>query len=82
LHLLILENIPEVVEWIKRSGEKANVEIIENWVEGNPMIEVVREVKSCKYQLAVIPWKGTGVIRADLIKRIINGAPCSVLTVV
>ncbi len=82
LHLLVLENIPEVVEWIKRSGEKANVEIIENWVEGNPMIEVVREVKSGKYQLAVIPWKGTGVIRADLIKRIINCAPCSVLTVV
>ncbi len=82
LHLLILENIPELVEWIKRIGEKANIQIIENWIEGNPMIEAVKEVKSGKYQLAVIPWRGTGVIRADLIKKIINDAPCSVLTVV
>ena len=82
LHLLILENIPELVEWIKRMGEKANIQIIENWIEGNPMIEAVKEVKSGKYQLAVIPWRGTGVIRADLIKKIINDAPCSVLTVV
>ena len=82
LHLLILENIPELVEWMKRMGEKANIRIIENWIEGNPMIEAVKEVKSGKYQLAVIPWRGTGVIRADLIRRIINDAPCSVLTVV
>ena len=48
---LILENIPELVEWMKRIGEKANIRIIENWIEGNPMIEAVKEVKSGKYQL-------------------------------
>ncbi len=70
------------VEWLKREGARANVRIKENRIEGNPMIEVVKEVKSGRYQLAVIPWRGSGVIRGDLIKRIINNAPCSVLTVV
>ncbi len=83
LHLLILETVPgELIGGIKKMGEKGNVRIIENWVEGNPMIEAVKEVKSGKYELAVIPWKGTGVIRSDLIRKIVNDAPCSVLTVV
>ncbi len=85
LDLLILSEqgvVIDEVEWLKRQGAKANVRIKENWVEGNPMIEVVKAVKCGKYQLAVIPWRGTGVIRGDLIKRIINDAPCSVLTVV
>jgi hypothetical protein len=46
------------------------------------MIEAIKEVKSGNYELAVIPWKGTGVIRSDLIRKIVNDAPCSVLTVV
>ncbi|NQE06631.1 hypothetical protein C5S32_12245 [ANME-1 cluster archaeon GoMg1] len=83
LHLLILETVPgELIDGIKKMGEKGNVRIIENWVEGNPMIEAVKEVKSGNYELAVIPWKGTGVIRSDLIRKIVNDAPCSVLTVV
>ena len=83
LHLLILEIVPsELIDGIKKMGEKGNVRIIENWVEGNPMIEAVKEVKSGNYELAVIPWKGTGVIRSDLIRKIVNDAPCSVLTVV
>ncbi len=83
LHLLILEVVPgELIDGIKKMGEKGNVRIIENWVQGNPMIEAVKEVKSGKYELAVIPWRGTGVIRSDLIGKIVNDAPCSVLTVV
>lgn len=83
LHLLILEIVPgELIDGIKKMGEKGNVRIIENWVEGNPMIEAVKEVKSGNYELAVIPWKGMGVIRSDLIRKIVNDAPCSVLTVV
>jgi len=83
LHLLILEVVPgELIDEIKKMGEKGNVRIIEKWVEGNPMIEAVKEVRSRNYELAVVPWRGTRVIRADLIKRIINEAPCSVLTVV
>jgi len=83
LHLLILEVVPgELIDGIKKMGEKGNVRIIENWVEGNPMIEAVKEVKSGKYELAVIPWRGTGVIRSDMIGKIVNDAPCSVLTVV
>ena len=83
LHLLILEIVPgELIDGIKKMGGKGNVRIIENWVEGNPMIEAVKEVKSGNYELAVIPWKGMGVIRSDLIRKIVNDAPCSVLTVV
>ncbi|HJH27896.1 MAG TPA: hypothetical protein C5S37_14305 [Methanophagales archaeon] len=83
LHLLILEIVPgELIDGIKKMGEKGNVRIIENWIEGNPGIEAVKEVKSGNYELAVIPWKGTGVIRSDLIRKIVNDAPCSVLTVV
>ncbi len=83
LHLLILEIVPgELIDGIKKMGEKGNIRIVENWVEGNPMIEAVKEVKSGNYELAVIPWKGTGVIRSDLIRKIVNDAPCSVLTVV
>ncbi len=83
LHLLILEVVPgELIDGIRKMGEKGNVRIIENWVEGNPGIEAVKEVRSENYELAVIPWRGTGVIRADLIKKIVNDAPCSVLTVV
>ncbi len=83
LHLLILETVPgELIDGIKKMGEKGNVRIIENWVEGNPMIEAVKEVKSGNYELAVIPWRGTGVIRSDMIRKIVNDAPCSVLTVV
>ncbi|MEA1957785.1 MAG: NAD-binding protein [Euryarchaeota archaeon] len=83
LHLLVLETVPgELIDGIKKTGEKGNVRIIENWVEGNPMIEAVKEVKSGNYELAVIPWKGTGVLRSDLIRKIVNDAPCSVLTVV
>jgi Trk K+ transport system NAD-binding subunit len=83
LHLLILEVVPgELIDGIKKMGEKGNVRIIENWVQGNPMIEAVKEVKSGKYELAVIPWRGTGVIRSDMIGKIVNDAPCSVLTVV
>ena len=83
LHLLILEIVPgELIDGIKKMGEKGNVRIIEKWIEGNPGIEAVKEVKSGKYELAVIPWRGTGVIRSDLIRKIVNDAPCSVLTVV
>jgi len=83
LHLLILEVVPgELIDGIKKMGEKGNVRIIEKWIEGNPMIEAVKEVKSGNYELAVIPWRGTGVIRSDLIRKIVNDAPCSVLTVV
>ena len=83
LHLLILETVPgELIDGIRKMGEKGNVRIIENWVEGNPMIEAVKEVKSGNYELAVIPWRGTGVIRSDMIRKIVNDAPCSVLTVV
>ncbi|MEA2076093.1 MAG: NAD-binding protein [Euryarchaeota archaeon] len=83
LHLLILETVPgELIDGIKKMGEKGNVRIIENWVEGNPMIEAVKEVKSGNYELAVIPWRGTGVMRSDMIRKIVNDAPCSVLTVV
>ena len=83
LHLLILEIVPgELIDGIKKMGEKGNVRIIEKWIEGNPGIEAVKEVKSGKYELAVIPWRGTGVIRSDLIGKIVNDAPCSVLTVV
>jgi len=83
LHLLILENVPgERIDGIKKMGEKGNVRIIEKWIEGNPMIEVAKEVKSGNYELAVIPWRGTGVVGSDLIRKIVNDAPCSVLTVV
>ncbi|MEA3488408.1 MAG: NAD-binding protein [Euryarchaeota archaeon] len=83
MYLLVLEDVPrELIEGIRKLGEKWNVHIIEEWVEGNPMIEAVKAVKSGNYELTVLPWRGTGVIRADLIKKIINDAPCSVLTVV
>lgn len=83
LHLLILEIVQgELIDWIKKMGEKGNVRIIEKWIEGNPGIEAVKEVRSRNYELAVIPWRGTGVIRSDLIRKIVNDAPCSVLTVV
>lgn len=83
MYLLVLEDVPrELIEGIRKLGEKGNVHIIEEWVEGNPMVEAVKEVKSGNYELTVLPWRGTGVIRADLIKKIINDAPCSVLTVV
>ncbi len=83
MYLLVLEEVPrELIDGIRKLGEKGNVHIIEEWVEGNPMIEAVKEVKSGNYELTVLPWRGTGVIRVDLIKKIINDAPCSVLTVV
>ncbi|MHC1635259.1 MAG: NAD-binding protein [Candidatus Methanospirareceae archaeon] len=82
LHLLILGDVPsERVERIKRMGEEGDVRVIEKKVEGNLMIEVVKEVKSGDYELVVLPWKSTGVIWSDLIKRMINYAPCSVLVV-
>jgi Trk K+ transport system NAD-binding subunit len=83
LHLLILETVSgELIDGIRKMGEKGNVHIIEKWVEGNPMIEAIKEVKSGNYELAVVPWRVSGVLRADLIKKIVNDAPCSVLTVV
>lgn len=83
MYLLVLEEVPgELIDGIRKLGEKGNVHIIEKWVEGNPMIEAVKEVKSGNYGLTVLSWKGTGVIRADMIKKIVNDAPCSVLTVV
>ena len=83
LYVLILESVPgSLIDRIRKLGEKGNVKIIEQWVEGNPMIEAVKEVKSGDYELAVVPWRGTGVIRTDLIRKIVNDAPCSVLTVV
>ena len=83
LHLFFLENVPgQLIDGIKKLGEKGNVRIIEKWIEGNPMIEAVREVKSGNYELAVIPWRGKGIIRSDLIRKIVKDAPCSVLTVI
>ena len=83
MYLLVLEAVPrELIDGIRKLCEKGNVHITEEWVEGNPMIEAVKEVKSGNYELTVLPWRGTGVIRADIIKKIINDAPCSVLTVV
>ncbi len=83
LHLLILEAVPrELIDWIKKMGEKGNIRIIEDWIEGNSGIEAVKEVRRGKYELTVIPWRGRGVISSDLISRIVSGAPCSVLTVV
>lgn len=83
LHLLILEVVPgELIDGIKKLAEKGNVRITEKWIEGNPMIEVVKEVKSGDYELVVVPRRGTGVIRSDMIRKIVNDAPCSVLTVV
>ncbi len=83
LHLFFLENVPsQLIDGIKKLGEKGNVRIIEKWIEGNPMIEAVKEVKSENYELAVIPWRGKGIIRSDLIRKIVKDAPCSVLTVI
>lgn len=83
MYLLILEVVPgELIDGIKKLAEKGNVRITEKWIEGNPMIEVVKEVKSGDYELVVVPRRGTGVIRSDMIRKIVNDAPCSVLTVV
>lgn len=83
MNLLVLEDVPEeVIDGIRNNGKRWNVRIIEKRVEGNPMIEAVKEVKSGNYELTVLSWKGSGVIRADLIKKIVNDAPGSVLTVV
>ena len=82
LSLLLLEEIPpEFRERIKKQGEVKNVEIIKMKVDGNPMIEAVKEVKSQKYDLVVTPWRGTGIIRSSMIRRIVYDASCSVLTV-
>jgi Trk K+ transport system NAD-binding subunit len=82
LHLLILETVSgELIDGIRKMGEKGNVHIIEKWVEGNPRIEAIKEVKSGNYELVVIPGQGKGVMGSDLIRKIVNDAPCSVLTV-
>lgn len=82
LHLLILETVSgELIDGIRKMGEKWNVHIIEKWVEGNPRIEAIKEVKSGNYELVVIPGQGKGVMGSDLIRKIVNDAPCSVLTV-
>ncbi len=83
LHLFFLENVPsQLIDGVKKLGEKGNVRIIEKWIDGNPMIEAVKEVKSEHYELAVIPWRGKGIIRSDMIRKIVKDAPCSVLTVI
>ncbi len=82
LSVLVLEEMsPEFRERIKKRGEVENVDIIKLKVDGNAMIEAVKEVKSQKYDLIVIPWRGTGIIRSSMIKKIVNDASCSVLTV-
>ncbi|MHC1584771.1 MAG: NAD-binding protein [Candidatus Syntropharchaeia archaeon] len=82
LFLLILEDISgETMEWIRRTGEEENVQIVEKNVKGNPMIEAVKEVKSQNYDLVVIPWRGSGVVSPDLIRKMIGGVSCSVLTI-
>ena len=83
LHLLILDKIPDVlINNIKKLGEEGNVEIIEKRVEGNLRIETIKEVKSGNYELVVIPGQGKGVMGSDILMKIINDAPCSVLTAV
>jgi trk system potassium uptake protein TrkA len=83
LHLLFLEEVPDVlIRSIKKLGEEGNVQIIEKRVEGNPRIETIKEVKSGNYELVVISGQGKGVMGSDLIRKIINDAPCSVLTAV
>ncbi|VUT27695.1 MAG: hypothetical protein SYNGOMJ08_00245 [Candidatus Syntrophoarchaeum sp. GoM_oil] len=82
LSLLLLEDIPpEFRERIKEHEEVENVDIIKLKVDGNAMIEAVKEVKSEKYDLIVTPWRGTGIIRSSMIRKIVNDASCSVLTV-
>ncbi|RLG31255.1 hypothetical protein DRN98_06685, partial [Methanosarcinales archaeon] len=58
LSLLLLEEIPpEFWGRIKELKTVENVNITKLKVEGNVMIEAVKEVKSEKYDLIVMPWR-------------------------
>jgi trk system potassium uptake protein TrkA len=84
IEVLALEesiDINEAGEKLKESGKLEGFEVVEGAIEGNVNIEVVKKVKSGKYDLTIIPWGSQTLLKDDVVDNIIHGAPGSVLVV-
>lgn len=75
------QELKEAVEKLRESGKLSGFSVEEEEIEGNINIEAVKKVKSGKYELTILPWGDTTLLKNDIVNSIINDAPSSVLII-
>ncbi len=75
------EEMAESIETFKEEGRTNKFKVVIEGVEGNVNIEVVKKVKSKKYDLTLLPWGSDTFLKDDVADRIVLEAPGSVLVV-
>jgi trk system potassium uptake protein TrkA len=84
IEVLIIEETADIKESLHsliEYGKLNEFKVIEGEFEGNVNIEVVKKVKSGEYDLTILPWGSSTLLKDDLGDNIIHNAPGSVLVV-
>jgi trk system potassium uptake protein TrkA len=74
-------DLEEAVEKLKEQGKINGFNVVLSEFEGNVNIEVVKKVKSGKYDLTILPWGSPTLLKDDIGDKIIHDTPGSILTV-
>ncbi len=74
------EKIEKIVLFLKRAGKIYGVKVSVHLIEGNPTLSMIKRIKSGKYDLTAIKWNCV-TIKRDIVRRIVNEAPKSVLVI-
>jgi len=74
------EKIEKILLFLKRAGKIYGVKVNVHLIDGNPTLSMIKRIKSGKYDLTAIKWDCL-TIKRDLIRRIVNDAPKSVLVI-
>jgi trk system potassium uptake protein TrkA len=84
IEVMLLEeskDLEESLEKLKEHGKIDGFKVDKGDFEGNVNIEVVKKVKSGLFDLTILPWGGSTLLKDDVVDSIINGAPGSVLII-
>ena len=74
------EKIEKILLFLKRAGKIYGVKINTHLISGNPTLSMIKRVKSGKFDLTAIKWDCL-TIKRDIVRRIVNEAPKSVLVI-
>jgi Trk K+ transport system NAD-binding subunit len=74
------EKIEKIILFLKRAGKIYGVKVNVHKIEGNPTLSMIKRVKSGKFDLIAIKWDCV-TIKKDIVRRIVNEAPKSVLVI-
>jgi len=85
VHLLIAEDeddksIRRLVRYVKRAGRLYGLDVVEQYIEGNPTLEFIENVKSDEFDLVVVNWN-CRTIKKDIVRRVVEYGPRSVLII-